>query len=135
MARIVDPIIVAFAIDTPPGTPVAAPQTTVLAVRHGILEVVDVTVPPGHAGLTGLQLQLSSQILLPWAGVPPWIIGDDLQEQFPVNVEVDTKLAAVTYNLGAYTHRHLLRCRIRQNMPTAMPGPVTLIPLAALNGN
>lgn len=131
--RTVDPVYLPFVILTPPGTLAAAPLITPLPVIHGMLEVVDVAIPPGHNALTGIALRSSGQIILPYFGVDPWIIGDNLQEQFQVGTEVGQNMTAATYNLGVYEHRHYLRLRIRQNTGPTAAAPVELVPLSTLN--
>lgn len=112
-ARVVDPIYQPFTVTTPAGTLKTAPQSSALAVQHGRLIGIDLLIPPGHSGTTGIRLELAGAPILPWSSTPQWIIGDGLSELFDSDIEVDRGLVAVTYNEGNYTHSHYLRLVIR----------------------
>ena len=111
--RVVDPINQTFQVTTASGNPRTAPVSTNLPVRHGRLVAVEVYIPKGHWGVTGFALQLSGVTILPYSAQFPWIIGNDDRIVFDVDVEVDTKLTAVTFNEGNYPHSHYVRCQIK----------------------
>lgn len=68
-----------------------------------------VLIPDGHAGLTGVQLLQNGVPLVPF-GNPnnPYIVGNDIERVFPINVEVDTGLAVGQINEDIYNHTHYL---------------------------
>jgi hypothetical protein len=89
---------------------------------HGQLEAVDLTIPPGHLGMTGFSLRLASVTILPYSNPGQFIVGDNLQETFLIGVEIDTGVRVVTYNTGQFLHAFYLRFRIRLNpIPTGVP--------------
>ena len=124
--RVVDPIYVAQRVPTPPGTAQATPQVVVADLPHGILEAIDLTIPPGHLGFTGFSLRLAGVTILPYSNPGAFIVADNLQETFVLGVEVDTGVRVVTYNTGLYSHAFYIRYRIRQ------VGIVNALPVAQI---
>lgn len=111
--RTFDPVYVPANIVTPSGTTIAAPQTTVLDVGAGVLEEVELQIPAGHVGVTGLRLLLAGQQVLPWDDATSWIVGDNFHRIFTMGVQIDRGFTAQTYNVGNYPHTHYLRFRLR----------------------
>lgn len=127
--RVVDPQYRPFTIATPAGTAIAAPQTTALAVPHGQLLVVELTIPPGHAGATGFRLELAGEAILPFSRPAAWILGDGLHLYFDMDTEVDRGLNAITYNTGNFPHTHFLRLKLRTVFDKVLPSTPTLVDL------
>lgn len=101
-------------VTTPAGTTQAVPLMTKWPLDEGTLLYLEVIIPSGHAGLTGLMVQNQGTQYVPWLG-SDWLVGDDRT----VIVELDTPVAQsglmiVTYNTGFYPHSHYLRCLIDQ---------------------
>lgn len=132
--RTVDPIYIPQNFTVPPGTTIAAPLTTVIVVERGVLESIDLQVPRGHCGATGIRFTLSSQQFLPWSNAVSWINGDDLKETFACDVEVDTQLRAVAYNIGQYPHTFYCRFKIRRLTESSVLPPLRLLSAAELAG-
>lgn len=114
-------------VTTPPGTTAAAPQTTPVFIGDVQLVTVQLRIPPGHSGLTGISVQLASQSLLPWGPAGSWVVGDDDLLQFDVGMEVDAGLTVVTYNTGKYPHTHYLRF-VWQPLDQPAAPTLTLVP-------
>lgn len=131
--RTIDPINLAFQITTAAGITRTAPQSTTLAVQHGKLLAVELLIPPGHMGATGFALALSGTTIVPFGTAFGWIVGDDDRVTFDVEVEVDTKLVALTFNEGNYSHTHFVRAVIRSIQPRAGFVVPTLASAAALS--
>lgn len=112
-ARVVDPQYVALKVGTPPGSTSTSPQVVPITLPSGILEAVDLTIPPGHLGFTGVSLRLSGTTILPFSNPERFIIGDNLQETFLLGVEIDTKLQVASFNTGQYSHAFYFRFRVR----------------------
>lgn len=132
--RTVDPIYFPFAPVTPAGTGIATPQAVDVPAPRGVLEAIDLQIPPGHHGQTGLRVALAGVVILPYSLPANWIIGDNLQETFVIGVEIDTQLRVQTYNKGVFDHTHYLRFRIRQiPIPAGVP-QAQLLPASAIGG-
>src|SRR5271154_6282849 len=55
-----------------------APTLTAVGLSTIMLMHMEVRIPPGHAGETGLALLDSGAYVLPWSpSSPAWLIGDD----------------------------------------------------------
>jgi hypothetical protein len=132
--RTLDPIYWPLTVVTPPGTLPTAVLATNVGQPHGWLEQIDLQIPSGHAGVTGIRVVLNGIALLPYATPSQWIIGDDLHEVFDVPIEVDTGLRVNTYNTGQFPHTHLMRFKIRQLPASAGIPTVPLVSAATLNG-
>lgn len=91
-------------VTTPPGTTVAARQTTDVTLGDVKLTRVDVRIPPGPSGLVGISVVFNGVSLVPWAPNPIYLIGDDEHFGVPVNTEVTAHLQIFTYNLDIYPH-------------------------------
>lgn len=128
--KTVDPITVPFNILVPVGTTIAAPLVSLPQIPHGILEAIDLQIPPGHVGATGIRFTYSQQQVLPWSNTVAWINGDDLNETFPLDVEVNDQLRVITYNVGNYPHTFYLRFRVRQLDDEQTLTPLRLLPLS-----
>ena len=132
--RTVDPIYHPLAPVTPAGTGVGLPQSVPVGNPQGLLEAIDLQIPPGHHGQTGLAIRLAGVTILPYSNPGGWIIGDNLQETFVIGVQVDTGLRVVTYNLGVFDHTHYLRFRIRRlDVPQGIP-TAAIVPAGQLGG-
>lgn len=129
----VDPIVVPFTMTVAKATTIAAPSTQNPGLPSGLLESVEVQIPPGHVGATGLRFTYAGQQILPWSNVPAWINGDNLDVTFPVDFDIDGGLRCVGYNIGNYPHSFFLRFTIRQLPIVTAPPAVRLIDAAKLN--
>lgn len=97
-------------VSTPRSTAEASPQETEVSLPQGTLESVEVVIPEGHAGLTGLAIQYSGEHIFPW-GLGTWLEGDDEVVRLPVGRELGGSPVVVrTYNTDdTFSHDHLLR--------------------------
>lgn len=94
---------------TPPATPDTTPLQTAVSLGDVVINQIHLRIPPGHAGLTGWQLQLSGNTFIPWGQSDGWIIGNDEYADFVINEENTTGLLIVTYNTGIYPHTHYVK--------------------------
>jgi hypothetical protein len=87
-------------------TPATAPTTTAAPIETSWLWTVNIRIPPGHAGLTGIALVDSGQFILPYSVLTPaWLIGDDDDLFFPYGQQVGSNVTFLTYNTDeTYNH-------------------------------
>lgn len=99
-------------ITTPPNTPPSAPRETVWAVGRGVVDRLEVVIPDGHAGLTGLAVVWGARQVWPYeAG--EWIIGNDEVVRVSLGLYVTDSLVVRTYNVDdTYVHSHHLRAYV-----------------------
>jgi hypothetical protein len=111
----------ALTVTTPAATAQASPQQTAFPMVDGHLRRLEILIPPGHAGLTGIAARNQGVQVVPW-GTSGFLVGDDLN--LPIDLDYDvatTGLTIFTYNTGQYPHSHYLRAAVDTLTP---PGPV-----------
>lgn len=100
-------------VTTPANTAIAAPQSTSWAVGSGVLDKLDVVIPDGHVGLTGIQLLWGGRQAAPYEGAE-WITGND--DEVTIDLDLFTgagTLVVRTYNTDVtFPHSHHLRAYV-----------------------
>lgn len=99
-----------FTVTAQPGTTQAAAQETELPFAQGVVRGVQIVIPAGHAGLTGLAIAQAHQVIIPASGTT-WIIGDNESIRWPLENYLDADTwSAFSYNTDAvYPHSWYLR--------------------------
>jgi hypothetical protein len=93
----------------PAGTPVSAPVSTTVPVPVGTVVKVTIVIPPGHAGLTGLQVLLAGTPIIPYAGAA-YLIGDNYQDSWEIGQDVNPgNLTLAGYNTDIFQHTFYTR--------------------------
>lgn len=127
-------------IVTPRGTLATAPLVTAAGLIDAILDDVEIQIPPGHSGLTGIALVYAGQQIFPWSAVASWLSADDYVQRFDIGMEVGPQLSVRTFNVGASDHTFFLRFKMH-DLPASdlgagsasasggasIPNPVTVI--------
>lgn len=104
-------------VTTPASTLSTAPQQTVWPLIDGHLLSLEVLIPAGHAGLTGISVKAQGVQIVPW-GTSEFLVADDTT--IPVWLDYDianSGLVILTYNTGAYSHTHYLRASVETLAP------------------
>lgn len=86
---------------------------------------IELEIPPGHNGLTGVRVMKGDTQLVPW-GSGTWIVANDYSRVFPVGIYMPT--ADVTlqgYNTGAYPHSFYLRMTVINYNPQGEVQPAS----------
>jgi hypothetical protein len=97
---------------TSAGTAIAAPLITTWALEDNLLQDIEVFIPNGHNGATGIRVLRSQQQVAPW-GNNSFLIANDATVAVPVGEELtESKLVIQTYNTGSYDHTFYLRAAI-----------------------
>lgn len=116
-----------FEITTPAGTTQAAPQVTALTFLEGVVQRLELTIPGGHVGLTGLAFFHSSIQVIPFAA-GTFIRGDDQVMGWDLaRYPTGSKWSVRTFNTDFYPHTHYLRLLIED-----IPEAPTVPPAAAV---
>lgn len=106
---------------TPAGTAVATPLSTTWQLEDQTLASVEVDIPDGHNGLTGIRVIRSQQQVVPW-GNNSFLVANNRLVTVPVNQELtEAKLVILTYNTGFYDHSFYLRATIT-DLASSTPG-------------
>lgn len=126
-----DPDFVAWVEPScPAGTAVAAYTLTPAGVATVMLHTMEVRIPPGHQGFTGLALIDSGTFVIPYdAGAPAWIIGDDDLLAYPYERELGANVQIATYNTGTFVHAWQVRLIYTPMSAVDLePGVITIPP-------
>lgn len=97
----------------PANTASSSPASTAVAVPAlSWLWRVEVRIPPGHQGLTGLALVDGDAYIVPYAAQgQAWLIGDDDLLEYPYGKEVGNSVVFLAYNTDT-TYDHAWQCRL-----------------------
>ncbi len=74
-------------ITVPKNTTAAVPLVTDYSIQSGIIHRVDIRIPAGHAGLTGIRVLRGLHQIAPVTG-EEWFIGDDTLLSYPEHIEI-----------------------------------------------
>jgi hypothetical protein len=97
-----------------PSTPASIPWPT----EDNYVTDIEITVPSGHNGLTGIRLMKGDSQLFPWSP-GTWVTENDYHRVFPVDGYMATRdLVIQMYNSGVYQHSFYLRMAVRNYLPT-----------------
>lgn len=99
-------------VTTPAQTLTTAPQRTTIVLGQVILVEAHLAIPAGHAGLTGWQLRLANQQVVPYGPEGSYVTGDDDRLDFEFERIVGLGLVVQTYNTGQYPHTHNCRMKV-----------------------
>jgi hypothetical protein len=106
------PRVYDIAFTVPPGTPANAPVSVPWVTEDNTIVDIELEVPPGHNGLTGIRVVKGSVQLIPWSA-GTFIIANDYSRTFPVGAYIPTSdLTLQGYNTGAYPHTFYLRMTV-----------------------
>lgn len=101
--------IPAFRVTVPAGTAVAAPVTVDVSFPQATVTEIEIVIPDGHAGFTGLALAQAQQQVIP-DNDGNWIISNDEKIRWPVANTLDNgNWQAVMYNTDVYDHSFYVR--------------------------
>lgn len=118
-------IIHQFQATIPANTPKATPAVVNISLPSEIVQLVDLDVPPGPAGLMGFYLAVSGQQMIPFE-MGEWLVWDDREKSWPIeNFPTSAKWSIVGYNLGGFPHTITVRFHSQSAVLTQ---PNTIIP-------
>jgi len=118
-----------FEITTPAGTLSSAPISTALTMLEGRIDVIELTIPGGHAGLTGLAFFHSGVQVIP-KSAGTFLRGDDQSMRWEVaRYPTGAKWTVKTYNLDVFSHTHHLRLLLTDVALEPPPAPVEAVPV------
>lgn len=111
------------------GTTVAAPSTVDLSFPPGDVDELEIVIPAGHAGLTGIAIGQGGQVVIP-ATAGEYIVGDNDVIRWPLDGFLDNgSWFAQVYNLDVFDHQWFLRFLVTE---TALVIPPPSLPLSGV---
>lgn len=113
----------------PAQTPIATPVEVSCSFNPGSVTSVEIVIPTGHKGTTGLQLALAHQQVVPFtAGA--WLIDDGARPVYELDEHPDSGAWSVfLYNLDNRSHQWQIRFKIteiRRNAFRPAPAPLAV---------
>ena len=114
-----------FQVPVASSTPEASPVDTALTMAPGRIEAIEVFIPAGHAGLTGLALVHSGQQVIPFAA-GSWIVGDGETIKWTVaRFPTGDAWQARTFNTDTVPHTFYLRVLLNElRLAGEVAGPI-----------
>ena len=92
------------------GTAATAYTTTAVGIERVLLHRMEVRIPAGHQGTTGIALIDSGAFVIPYVGHGPgWLIGDDDELEYAYERELGSNVKLATYNTGTFNHAWQVR--------------------------
>lgn len=126
--RTVEPRYLPFQVFVPANTAQASSISLNLDCGPVVVESIQVTVPTGHAGLTGLGIDYDGVRILPWGDSSSFLVADGVDLAFDVDFEVGHPLVARAFNTDeVFDHSFYLRVRVRDIGQRTASGSVPLI--------
>lgn len=118
------------------GTAQASPQTTSWDLGAVIIEELQVMIPRGHSGLTGIHVDYQGVALVPFATPATFLVASDETITVPMGLEIGAPLSVVTYNTDTFDHSFYLRAFVDVLLgdDNRGAGPVALLDLSAVRG-
>lgn len=103
------------------------PSSFAAITENAWLVDVEIIIPSGHVGLTGIRVMQSGQQIIPWGNLS-WITGDNYQRVFAVNTEIGARsLSVQAYNTDFFAHTFHVRFHLR-DLDDIRGEPVTALP-------
>jgi hypothetical protein len=99
-------------VTVPAGTTADDPQITSWPLADANLDFIDIIIPDGHSGLTGIAVYWSGTQVLPW-GTNSWIVANDEKVHTPIDSYITVSgLSVYAYNTGQFPHSFYLRAHV-----------------------
>ena len=104
--------VLPFVVSVPANTPKASPTTTPTRLPIAQVVSVEIDIPAGHAGLTGIYLAVSGAPALPW-GAGNYFSGNGSTFSYElVGLPDSGDWSAVCYNTDTFAHAFTIRYAI-----------------------
>lgn len=103
-----------FEVLTPAGTTKASPLSTNFSFTEGIVDLMEILVPPGPSGLAGFKILHSGQVIIPRTGTN-WIISDNFTHMWPLsNYPTGEKWSMQSHNTDVWNHTFYVTLHINE---------------------
>lgn len=105
-----------FSPIVPAKTAPAAAITTPMPLEYGHLHGIEVQIPAGHNGLTGVRFTYQGQQIIPWSNLA-WLVGSGDRFMFTWDAEImPYGLAMITYNTDLVPHQFFARADLTPHL-------------------
>ena len=119
-------------ITVPAGTLPTAPMSQAWVTEDNTIADIELEIPPGHNGFTGIRVIKGDTTILPY-NMGTWIIANDVSRIFPVNDYIPTgDMKIIAYNQGQYAHTFYLRMTVSDyTQPSESVAGTPIVPVAS----
>lgn len=117
-----------FDVTIPAGTPIATPVTIALPMPAGVVTRIEQRWPPGPAGLVGLRVAHSSQVIIPRTGATFLVTDDEVVDWSVEGYPTGDKWTVVGYNTGLNAHTIQFRIHLNE-LAIKATGQVAPVPI------
>jgi hypothetical protein len=121
-------------ITSPAGTAILTPNQTLWQLDDSILTRLEIMVPDGHNGNTGIRCLRSQQQIIPWSN-SRFLIANSETVSIEYGEELtESQLLVLTYNVDIFDHTFYLRATMTDMPLLAGQGgvPPAIVPSALL---
>lgn len=119
-----------FDVTVAAGTLKSAPAETVLQFNPGEIERIDLTIPDGHAGLTGIRFNSAHQQIIPLTA-GSYIIGNAREASWDFRGMPNNGNWSVScYNTDIYSHTFHMAFLVNELGGTGVAPPTLIAPVA-----
>lgn len=117
-----------FDVTIPANTAIATPQNTPLTFNEGIVQRLEILVPPGPSGLVGFRILHSGTTVIPYAYTKFIIADNEVLKWDLENYPTGSAWSITAYNTDVYAHTLYLRFLVvesqRYSVVTVAPQPI-----------
>lgn len=125
--------VFAYTVTVPAGTATAAPVSVDISFDQATVTTVEIVIPDGHAGFTGIALAQAHQQIIP-QNTGGWIISNDEKLSIDVQDYLDNgNWQAIAYNTDVYDHNFYVRF-LCSNPVQSAAAPAPPLPVAVDTG-
>lgn len=127
-----DQRIIRADLTVPANTAETSAVSSAVTLGQVELDEVRIRIPPGHAGLTGVQVLIGGEAIAPWGQASEWFVGDDEHEIFQIGLGVAERVTIRAFNADeTYQHTFYLTFVVRDRARAGDRGMLrTLEPIA-----
>lgn len=98
--------------------------STDISFNPGPVTEIEIIIPDGHVGLTGIQLAQAGQAIIPEDG-STFIVGNDEVIRWPIDGFIDSgNWQAICYNTDIHNHSFHIRFLIDSNLANQQVSPL-----------
>lgn len=113
----------------PANTQSTSPVEVSTSFPDGLALNVEIVIPLGHRGITGLQLALAHQSIIPY-GKGQWLIDENARLTYDLSEHPESGAYSVwLFNTDFVAHQWVVRFRVEDRVRTRRPQQLTEVPI------
>lgn len=114
----------------PASTPQSAPVTQTVDLGQTQLIEVEVVIPNGHVGLTGLLIRVGDTQVVPWTNTTTtFLVGNNEVRRFDCNTQAGAGIVVRAFNTDVLQHSFYVRWTVDDNQYLTVPQRRLIVPV------